>query len=161
MLAMALIIGGCGAGGGESSLTKAEFVKQANAACHRKRASLLERISAYLSMHHSEGESSSRQTARMIKAVVLPTIRNETNGIEALGAPPGDEKRVDGFVAAQRTAIRQVAKLDEIPSMERFEAHFNKASDQMRAYGLGSCANSAKPVDRKLPGWQSQFKKQP
>jgi peptide subunit release factor 1 (eRF1) len=156
-LALCVAIGGCGGGGSTSSggsSSRSEFIAKANAACKRERHDVLKRIGAFMEAHSSEGKSPAALNAGMVKAVLLPTIRAEMKQIEALGAPPGDEKRVAGFLAAQRAAIDEVDRLQSVGAIEEVEEHFNKASDQMRVYGISSCANSAMPVDRKLPGWQ-------
>lgn len=154
--ALCVAVGGCGGGGSTSSggsLSRSEFVAKANAACEQERHDVLNKIGAYMEAHSSEGKSPGALNAGMVKAVLLPTIRAETKQIEVLGAPPGDESRVAGFLAAQRAAIDEVDRLHSVGAIEEVEEHFNKASDQMRVYGISSCANSAMPVDRKLPGW--------
>lgn len=156
-LALCVAVGGCGGGGSTSSggsLSRSEFVAKANAVCKKERHDVLNEIGAYMEAHSSEGESPAALNAGMVKAVLLPTIKAETADIEALSAPAADQKRVAGFLAAQRAAIAEVARLRSVGAIEDVEEHFDKASDQMRVYGISSCANSARPVDRKLPGWQ-------
>jgi hypothetical protein len=150
---IAVLAAGCGSSSSSqdsSSLSKAEFLVKANAACDRERHGVLSRISSYLEQHGSEGKSEAELIADMAKAVLLPASRAETEALEALGAPPGDEKRIEAMLAAQRKAIAEVAALRRVTSIEAVENRFNQASDQFRAYGLESCAHSAKPVDRRL-----------
>jgi hypothetical protein len=144
-----MIVGGCG-GSDASSPSRAEFVKQANTACEKLRHGSLHRITVYLRKHGSEGKPAPVVYAGMVKAVVLPTIRAETKAIDALEPPSGDEKRIEAFLVDQRAALAEVASVKRVASLEEVEDHFNKASDQMRIYGLIACANSPEPVDRRL-----------
>jgi hypothetical protein len=147
--AITMIVGGCG-GGGASSPSRAEFVKKANAACEKEHRGSLQRITAYLRRHGSEGKPAPELYAGMVRAVILPTIRAETKAIDALEAPAADAKRIEAFLAAQRAALAEVATVQRVASLEDVEDHFNKASDEMRTYGLMACANSPEPVDRRL-----------
>lgn len=145
---------GCGGSGGgpteAGSPSKAEFVKQANAACQKEREGLVDRIGAYLKKHGSEGKPANVLYADMARKVMLPTIEAETKAVETLDAPSGEQKPIEAILVAQHAAIGEVAALRKVASIEVVEDHFNKPSDLMRAYGIRDCANSAPLVDRRL-----------
>ena len=109
-LALGLIAAGCGGDdgnddstegtgtGGTETLTKAEFIAQADAICKESNKQI-EKAGKEI------GESSSAAEVDAFAAdTVAPAIQSQLDGIEALGAPTGDE--------AQITAILDAAQAD-------------------------------------------------
>jgi hypothetical protein len=158
-MAIAAVAAGCGSGGGDSSsseassstaagsslktssLSKAEFVKKANAICVHERGDILAKFDAYFKQH--KGEKGTEEVfADMIHVVLLPSIERDIAKIRALGAPEGDEASVELFLAEQQKAIETVAKAKRISEEEPLSRYFEAPSKLARAYGLEGCTQS-------------------
>lgn len=144
-LAAAALAVGCG-GGGSSTLSKAEFAKQGNAACSKEREGTVEEVTAYLEQHSSEGTSPPVIYAGMVKAVLLPAIESELEALEALDPPEAQAKSVAKFTEMERAEIEEVKGLDHVASVEAVEAHFIPSAKLARANGISNCANGPEPV---------------
>jgi hypothetical protein len=131
-----------GSGTGESSsLTKAEFVKKANAACTEEREGGFERIAAYTEKHRSEGLPEALLAAKALKVTLLSMIGGELDALRQLEAPLGDEKEVEAMlttIQAELEKAKEVKLRPELPP-EAIEDKFPKANKLIRSYGLTSC----------------------
>ncbi len=154
VLLMAMVATGCGGSGDDSNassapstsgvetirklttISKAEFVKQGNAACRKVRSELPKQIADF---ERSRAGKKPRTYADAAHFVLIPAYEAEVWGVEKLGAPPGDEERIDKMLAAERTAIGSIAVMPRVPSIKGAERHFTDAEKQFRAYGLTDC----------------------
>lgn len=131
---------GSEAGIATSSLSKDEFVKQANEICKSEREDLTTKITAYQEKNPPGEKSPNVAMAEGVQAVILPGLENEIAQIRELGAPEGDEDEVDEILVAQEDGIDKVAALKEIePVEDAWERHFDPANKLMVAYGLKDC----------------------
>jgi hypothetical protein len=145
-MAVAVIAMGCGSdedsgsasAGDSSSLSKAEFVKQANAACLKPRETALQEVAAYSQKHRSEGLSDTLLGRKAIKVVLLKTFEEEIAALRALGAPEGDEEEIDAMLAATQSALDEAKELPKTSSKE-VESYFGDADKKLRQYGLTGC----------------------
>lgn len=150
--AIAVIAAGCGGAddstsasesmsADSSSQTKAEFIKQANAACNKAREGGLEDVAAYTEKHRSPGVPEAVVAAKGLKLTLLSIIEEETKALRGLTPPPGDEEEIEAMLAdIQRDfekAKKVKAKADLHP--EEIEDKFLDVDKQIRAYGLSSC----------------------
>jgi hypothetical protein len=102
MLALSLIMGGCGPSESDDDATpsKGEFILAANSICTTgvdldpRRA---------LGRHPSPTEF-----ARFVRGVVLPTIQDEVDGIRALIPPEGDEEQISAILDSAQAAIDEI-----------------------------------------------------
>lgn len=141
----ALVVAGCGGGDEASSastLSKAEFVKRANAVCRKERAGLAGRIAEF---EQRRGGKKPRPYADAVHFVVLPTIESEIWKIESIGTPVGEKERIRVLLAAERSALDSVAVKPRVPSIEAARQPFDRSGRMFRAYGLSSCANGDPP----------------
>jgi hypothetical protein len=139
--AVAVLAAGCGGGSdasGASSLSKAEFIKQANAGCKKERAGLMERIADF---ERRRAGKKPREYADAVHFVFLPTIEAEVWEIGKLDAPPSEEKPVYELLSDDRTAIDAVAVIPRVPSIKAAERHFTAVGKMFRASGLPACAH--------------------
>jgi hypothetical protein len=143
-LAAAVLVAGCGSGDGEtestavttSSLSKAQFIKQAEAACDKSNKDMLEAMRDYGDEH--EGESSPAAIAVGIKKVVPPVLESRVEEIRALGAPSGDEAQVEAYLQALEDSIRQIE--DEEPeSIYELQEALVTSNLPAKTYGFKGC----------------------
>ena len=78
------------------------------------------------------------QVRRIVLGVVVPTLRSEVRAIRALGAPAGDQRQVDGILAATERGIEQVAA-DPAGALDGPPPAFRQAGRLARAYGSNEC----------------------
>jgi len=120
-------------------LSKAVFVKRANAACSKESKNLIEDVEAYGERRSSEHLPEGVSVANTVKAVVLPIVEAEIAAIRRLEGPPQDRKQIEAMLVAQQSAVDEVKKLKSLKSFEEVEDHFSKAAKQLKGYGLTAC----------------------
>jgi hypothetical protein len=129
---------------GASSPAKAKFVKEANAICNRRLSEGLKAIGAQVEKRTkaNSGESAAEVEAGAIHSVLLPVIEALIDELRALGAPPGDEAKVEAFLAAFEEGV-EISKETQYTasSVVHFGTKEFKQSDELaREYGLSACA---------------------
>jgi hypothetical protein len=153
-VALVAAIGGCGSSSssssgstagsassaeGSSSLSKAEFVEQADEICTEGKQKGLEEMSAYAKAHASPGEPKLETLAKALQAAFLPAVQTQVDEIRALGAPQGDEAEVKAILAALEEAVESASKSS--PSAgPNFGSNFKHSGELAREYGLNGCA---------------------
>jgi len=145
VLAVVLIVAGCGGGDDETStasITKAEFVKQADIACKdtigRIQADFL--TFAKESKASSTGAPTKQQTLELVDVVLVPNLKQEVDEFRALGAPSGDEDQVEAIVAALEEGVEE-AENDPEGTVERNAEVWVTSSELASAYGLKDCGS--------------------
>lgn len=123
-----------------SSLSKAEFVKRANAACTREGKGLLSRAEAFQEGGGSKGQSPQEANAELVKKVLLPTVEAQTAALVKLGAPEGDEEELEAILAARREDIASAEEVKRGKSVtEIIEEEFSETDETLEEYGLSAC----------------------
>lgn len=165
VLAIALIVAGCGgdstSGGssdaasvgdtaaGVGSLSKAAFVKQADAACAKGRKEVEAKFAAYLKKEKIEGigasgESQAEAEARkadVVTTIGVPAYEKQIDEIGGLAPPAGDEATIEEFVEAAEEGLE---KVEEEPAavFDGKSKAFARADKIGQEYGFKVCANS-------------------
>jgi hypothetical protein len=107
-LVAALLAAGCGGGGGDSeevttsSISKAAFIKEADAACSKSEKQMQTDFGVYFKKHEKELEESQSESqfVDVIDAVMIPAVEGEIKEIRTIGAPQADQSDVEAIVAA-------------------------------------------------------------
>lgn len=146
-LAAGLIAAGCGSDDNDdkqsfgtsvgsastASLSKADFVSQANSICKTANQEL-DQAGQALGQNPTPEELES-----FVADNVTPTIQTELDAIRALGAPTGDEQTVDAILTAADAALQQVAA---DPSLLTSGGDpFAEANQLADDYGLTVCGS--------------------
>lgn len=142
------MISGCGGDDGNgttSQLNKAEFLKQANAACRKEKAALGEEVATFLKQRGSGEKPGPAMYQDLTSLVLLPEIERETYRIGALRTTLEVENRTRKILAAQQIALDKVVNASRLPSIAAVYRGFEGSGDMLRAYGLPSCANGPRP----------------
>lgn len=142
--ALTLALGGCGSGGGTtestSSLTKAQFLKQANVICAKGGEEINKGYEEFSRKHVAGGKIPSQALLDEAAAeIVLPVREREVRQLRALGAPSGQEEHVDAMLTAWEEGIE---KGEEDPNSLRKagpEFAFYKSYSMGIDYGLKKC----------------------
>ena len=146
LLVLAGVAAGCGGSSDESqttALTKAEFVKQANAICYetKERSAAAYKQYAQTNAVPSSGPGLTAKAADLVENVFIPIYDEQIEKISALGTPIGDEKEVDAILTAMQAGV-EGAKREPLPFI-RESAALNRASQLAVAYGLPECSNGS------------------
>jgi hypothetical protein len=161
VLAVALILVGCGGGGSDStttssdsttssgdsstaSLSKAEFIKKADAICAAGGKRTQSEYAAYVEEKKlsAKKEPTPAQFAEVSEKIQVPAFKRQAEEIRALGAPPGEEDQVTALVDAIDAGIEKVEEADPRKALESSSSMFVEADKLAIAYGLKVCGHS-------------------
>jgi hypothetical protein len=133
LVAGLLVASGCGSGGGET-VTKAEFVKEANAICNKwgdKREKLIGEQVKEL------GQSPSKSALEKVVLAAIPNYETAAEELAELETPEGDEEKVAAIVSAMDEGAGRT-KADPGAAVIS-STGFEKANKLVAAYGLDQC----------------------
>jgi hypothetical protein len=140
-LTVLLGVAGCGSSGKSANATtaiaatgisKADFVKRANAICVKGNAAS-KAAAAKLGSKPSEGE-----IVTFVRSTEVPAVQAQIDAIRALGAPPGDGARIAKMLELAEGAVKEVkVQPTVISSGVDVFASFARIA---HPYGLTSCA---------------------
>lgn len=139
LLAMAVIamtlLAGCG-GGEDTTLTKSEFVSQANAICKKGEE---ERLKIFQSEAQklSPKEQKEQQKQEEVVLAGLRAYEKAAEDISALNAPAGEEKDAEDLVAAMEEAAGRVKASPGTALVSGLP--FKKADQAAEKLGLSEC----------------------
>lgn len=143
-LLAAAVIAGCGGGDDSSSgtgettaLTKAEFIEQADAICAEANEQSETEAEEFAEENGFVLEKASQeQLEEAISDVLVPSLAQQADEVAALGAPEGDEDRIDAIVTSLEDAVAQI----EDDPISVFEGEPLKESRELAAdYGFKVC----------------------
>jgi hypothetical protein len=143
-LATALLaLAGCGGSdsetGGEeatSSLTKAQFLKQGNAICGQV-FDEIDRKYGKLSNKSTEAELNEQA-----QEIVPPLVTRLVIRLRALGAPQGEEARVEKILVALEEGVETAEEDVSTVRGSQGEFAFEEGYEMLWAYGLDRCGLS-------------------
>jgi hypothetical protein len=152
-IALAAVVAGCGdsddsASGSNqtktvsvttSSLSKAEFIKRANAACGRAEATLVPKLERFALEHQSERTSPRVKQAKAAKAVLIPVAEAQIDAIRKLGAPKGDEAQIETILTAQQRGIDELKEVKRIEPGTFAQDYFIEGVKKFKTYKLVDC----------------------
>jgi hypothetical protein len=153
-IATLLLATGCGGGDDATAgdgtvtkpLTKAAFIKKADSLCAKTREVRFNEAVAYRKSHEKELEALKPVPAeeQIIRAITLPSVEKELEELKALGAPKGQEKKIDTIMSAIAKGIKGAEKNPYAVELEvPLENPFREADELLRAYGFEECRNIA------------------
>lgn len=136
LLFFALLAAGCGSSSDEA-LSKSEFLKQANAIC-KKATSAKEKVLPELLQKADPGAS--LETMRQKAVDTLMTFyEGAAEEIGELGAPKGDEAKVEAILEAMEEAAADAKSNPQSVFGGAGQLPFRKANKAAESYGLKSC----------------------
>lgn len=141
--AILMIVVGCGGGddssSDSSSITKAQFVKQADAICekgNKENEAEFEEFAKENGLSEKK-EPTKAQQEEAISEIVAPSVQKQIEEIDALGAPEGDEKQIEAMVAAVEEGVEEIES-DPTTLLEG-KNPLGKGSKLAKEYGLKAC----------------------
>jgi hypothetical protein len=131
LAACAAPVAGCG--GGSKKISKAEFVKRADAICTRANA----KDAAAARARFDNRRPTRAQVTSFGTSVLIPSIQRQLNGIDALPKPKTDEGELKDLLASARRAIGKV-KADPTLLVST-SSPFVDTNRKAQAFGLHVC----------------------
>jgi hypothetical protein len=142
LVALAALIAGCG-GGDETTdsttvtLTKAEFIKQGDAICKEGNEDNEAEAEEFAEKNGFTLEKASdKQLEDAVGEVLVPSLNRQAEEINALGAPEGDEDKVEEIVVALEDATEEI---EDDPSLVFEEKTLEEPNQLADAYGFKVC----------------------
>lgn len=140
-LVLAAGMAGCGNGGsgaeGTASLTKAQFLKQANAICKKTYREINQTYGEF----SRAGENSASEARRNQEAerIVPPALNKVVSALHALGAPGGEGQRVEKLLTSYEEGIEAGEEDPLALRGTKGEFALEGAYEKLWAYGLTGC----------------------
>jgi hypothetical protein len=139
VLVVGIVVAGCGGGDSSAaSITKAEFIKKADAACEKGEKEIEKDFAAYSKSHENLKEPTKDDYSELVDAVFVPNAEQELDEIQALGAPTGDEEQIDTMLEARKESIA-AAENEPEQAVTNSSSLFGESSQLAKAYGLKVC----------------------
>ncbi len=149
-LIVALAVAGCGdsdsdnggGGGGETvTLTKVEFIKQADAICEKGNEAIEDGADKFAKDNDVDIEKpTDEQKEEVIVEVVAPELRQQGEEIGELGAPEGDEEKVEAIVTSLEGAADELES--EPANLYEGKNPLDEASKLAGEYGFKVCGEN-------------------
>jgi hypothetical protein len=119
-------------------LSKAEFVKQAEEICQQGTKKKDAAVSAALKEQAAQGQAAptAQDTAKLVEETVLPSYSKIVDQMSRLGAPQGDEAKVEKLTSEFEAAL-QAAEAN--PAKASQKNPFIPADEAAKAYGIENC----------------------
>jgi hypothetical protein len=143
VLAVAAIAAGCGSSddSSTSSLTKAEFIKQASDVCKEINKESQDKLQAAIKTQENVPPAKNVDQVgieeRLISTIVVPALTKQNEELTKLGAPEGDEGEVDAILEALEKVTKEA---EENPIGVTSKADPFLEVDQLsKGYGLDAC----------------------
>lgn len=151
-----VFVAGCGGSGGSGggdeitvqtgTLSKAEFIKRADAICaagrnqfNREYTSFLEENQAVI-QKASTPSTQSAVTTELVETILLPSYEKWIKEVSTIGAPAGDEKEVAAFLNALQGRLDQIQA--QPSELSKSATPFAKPAKLAVSYGLTGCAEA-------------------
>lgn len=142
VVAIVVIVAGCGSSSDTTtaSLTKAEFISQANAICKKGNAEVESEFQAYAKKNglKQNEEPSKEEGVELAETILTPNVKNQSEELRALGAPSGDEEEITAMLDSLDKGVEE-AEADPEALFAGKSEPFKDASQKAQKYGLTAC----------------------
>ncbi len=140
-LAVVLAVAGCGGSDSSTaSITRAEFIKKADAACRKGEEEIQKEFAVYIKGHEDVTSPTEDDYSELVETIFVPSAEQEMDEIRALGIPRGDEDQVEALLDARERSI-EAAKDEPKALISNSKKIFGEASKLANDYGLKDCGN--------------------
>lgn len=141
LFVLAALVAGCG-GGDETTdetvtLTKAEFIEQGDAICKKGNDLSEKEAEEFAEANDFElGKASKEQLEEAVAEVLVPNLNQQAEELDALGAPEGDEDKVEAIVVSLEGAADE---LEDEPGLIFEGKALKEPTELAQDYGLKVC----------------------
>lgn len=136
---VAFLVVGCGGGDDETALTKAQFIKQADAIC--KKADVVQgKALVKLEEEKKMEDRPKAEQGELTTTVGLEPMLEEAEGIAELPAPEGDEAEIEAIVSAIEAGVKRARSEPDVFVSQEGPDYFAEADKLARKYGMKACS---------------------
>ena len=145
ILTVGLVAAGCGSGNDNSTsttaaLTKAEFLKKGNAICKKGNQQINKAANqTFTKKKYPNGPPPKSVQTKFATDTLIPNIQSQIDGVNALGAPTGDEAKVKAIVDSAQSALDKAKADPTILLQSSKNDPFAETNKLAKAYGLTAC----------------------
>ena len=139
---VSLLVAGCGGDepqtfppGVARPIAKVEFLAEADRICRATNRRVEAAADGLVAVGR---QPPPQEVRRVVLAVVVPALEAEVRAIRALGAPSGDEPRVEAIIAATERGIDEILA-DPVAVLDGPPPALRAAGRLARAYGSAYC----------------------
>jgi hypothetical protein len=147
VLMAAAILAGCGSDSSSGAsatdevaapLSKAEFVKQADGICKQGLKEKDEAVTAALEKRAEQKQTppTAQESVKLVEETVLPSYGKTVDQLSQLGAPKGDEAKVEKMMGEFEAALQAT---ETNPAKAMNSNPFESADKAAEAYGIEKC----------------------
>jgi hypothetical protein len=139
-IAAAAIVG-CGGDSAETgaeTLTKAEYVKRADAICAKANSQQEALLNKEIETRPAQNAASKAEREAFVINAALPPLKDEALQLEELGPPQGGEEKAQALVDALQEAVKE-AEADPLALADAESQAFVPAEELARELGLEVC----------------------
>jgi hypothetical protein len=139
LVALAAIVAGCGSDDSETTeaLTKVEFIKQGDQICEKANEQSETEAEEFAEENDFTLEKASdEQIEEAVAEVLVPNLNQQVEDLEALGAPEGDEERVEEIITSLEDAAGEI---EDDPGLVFEGETLEEPSELAEDYGFEVC----------------------
>jgi hypothetical protein len=141
LVALAALVAGCGGGGDTTdetvTLTKTEFIKQGDAICKQGTEASEKEAEEFAEDNDFELQKASKeQLEEAVSEVLVPSLEQQIDELDALGAPKGDEDQVEAILTSLEDATGEI---EDDPGIVFQGGALKKPSKLADDYGFEVC----------------------
>jgi hypothetical protein len=136
-LSLGLVFAACGSSSDDSSPTKAQFIKQADAICTKAHNGL---DKAFNQAFAGKPQPSQAELSKFATEELAPTVQGEIDDVGDLDRPSGDEDEIEAILDAAQSGVDKI-KAD--PAVLSPQVKFDPLAENHRlakAYGMKECS---------------------
>jgi len=148
VMAVAIVAAGCGSSSDDSTdtvvvLTKTEFIKRGDAICKKGSEQIQEEADAFAKENGIDtNKPTKEEQEEVISGVLGPALQTQADEISALGAPDGEEEKVEAIVAALESGAQELE--DDPASLvgANGTGSLDKATELAGKFGFQECGQN-------------------
>jgi hypothetical protein len=137
---IALLLVGCGDDSSEGSISKVQFIEQADEVCKEANKRMEAAFVEHLKENRSIRRPSSPALEELVGKVLVPNIKREIEELEALGAPDGEGEEIDEILTALEEGVETAERNPKVVTANS-DTVFGIATRLAGEYGLKVCGN--------------------
>ena len=126
-----------------SALTKAEFIKQADAACTKENKELAAELTAFLASHKlKNGVPTQAQKEEIVRELNIPHLEGRIEMLRELPPPDTEAEQVEAIIATTEDGLAAMKEDPLVSLSDPAERSIVRALKLSRAFGLTVCGTT-------------------
>lgn len=123
-----------------SSLSREEYLEQAENICRSGNSKYLQPFLTYMNEHAKPNQDKEELVGHAVHAVFVPRFRALIEKLRSLGAPAGDEQKIEALIAAMLSAAERLEQRRKFSLTGDIEHELKDVSSLALRYGILNCS---------------------